>query len=295
MDIKQLRYFSAIAEERQITRAANRLHMAQPPLSHQLKLMEQELDVCLLERNGKELELTQGGQLLYKKAKSILNQMDDLVKEVKEIEEGLRGVLSIGSTKTGFSYIPHRLQVFRQLHPKVTFRLKEGDTYSLAQSLIKREIELAIVRYPLEPLQMNGFSFLSLPKDEFVLIVPEDWSYQTSIRIKELAEIPLMLLHRTNWIGLYEVVMEEFDRHGVKPEIICECGDAAMLLSLARVGIGATLLPQSTLEAFPMHGLRIVNIDDGTINSQSALIWLKDRYISKSAVQFIETFKQEFK
>lgn len=295
MDIKQLRYFSAIAEERQITRAAKRLHMAQPPLSYQLKLMEQELDACLLERNGKELELTQGGRLLYKKAKSILNQMDDLVKEVKEIEEGLRGVLSIGSTKTGFSYIPHRLQVFRQLYPEVTFRLKEGDTYSLAQSLIKREIELAIVRYPLEPLEINGFSFVPLPKDEFVLIMSENWSHQTSMKIKELAEIPLMLLHRTNWIGLYEIVMEEFNRHGVNPEIICECGDAAMLLSLARAGIGATLLPQSTLEAFPMHGLRIININDGTINSQSALIWLKDRYISKSAVQFIETFKQEFK
>ncbi|MED4116296.1 LysR family transcriptional regulator [Priestia megaterium] len=288
MDIKQLRYFSAIAEEGQITRAAKRLHMAQPPLSQQLKSLEQELEVCLVERNGKELELTQGGRVLYEKAKSILNQMDELVTEIKEVDEGLKGVLSIGSIKTGFSYLPDRLKVFRQKYPKVTFRLREGDTFTLAQSLIKREIELAIVRYP---LQMNGFSSLSLPEDEFVLIVPQGWSDQITIKITELAEIPLMLLHRTNWIGLYEVVIEEFNRHGVNPEIICECGDAAMLLSLVRAGVGATLLPQSTLEAFPMNGLQTISIEDGTINSQSALIWLKERYISKSAVQFIDTFK----
>jgi len=289
MDIKQLRYFSAIAEEGQITRAAKRLHMAQPPLSQQLKSIEQELEVCLVERNGKELELTQGGRILYEKAKNILNQMDELVTEVKEVDEGLKGVLSIGSIKTGFSYLPDRLKIFRQKYPKVTFRLREGDTFTLAQSLMKREIEVAIVRYPLE---MNGFSSLSLPEDEFVLIVPQGWSDQITIKVAEFAEIPLMLLHRTNWIGLYEVVIEEFNRHGVNPEIICECGDAAMLLSLVRAGVGATLLPQSTLEAFPMNGLRIVNIEDGTITSQSALIWLKDRYISKSALQFIETFKQ---
>ncbi|MCY7493679.1 LysR family transcriptional regulator [Bacillus safensis] len=289
MDIKQLRYFSAIAEEGQITRAAKRLHMAQPPLSQQLKSLEQELEVCLVERNGKELELTQGGKVLYEKAKNILNLMDELVTEIKEVDEGLKGVLSIGAIKTGFSYLSGRLKEFRQRYPKITYRLREGDTFTLAQSLIKREIELAIVRYPLE---MNGFSSLSLPEDEFVLITPQGWSDKKTIKVNELAGIPLMLLHRTNWVGLYEVVIEEFNRHGVNPEIICECGDAAMLLSLVRSGVGATLLPKSTLDVFPMNGLETISLEDGTIKSQSAIIWLKERYISKSAVQFIETFKQ---
>ncbi|MFP7225417.1 LysR family transcriptional regulator [Priestia filamentosa] len=76
MDLRQLRYFTAIAEEKQITRAAKKLHMAQPPLSHQLKLLEQELGVLLLERNGKEMELTEAGKTLYKRGKDLIEKLE---------------------------------------------------------------------------------------------------------------------------------------------------------------------------------------------------------------------------
>lgn len=291
MDIRQLRYFFTIAQEGQITRAAKKLHMAQPPLSQQLKLLEQELGVQLLERNGRKLELTEAGSVLFKKAQELLNQFDEAIIEVKEVGTGLKGTLSIGSVKSSFSHLPERLRLFREKYPLVTFRLHEGDSFRLAQSIKNREIELAIVRLPLE---MEDFSSLPLPTDKFVAVLPnESADNRTMIPMKELANAPLMLLQRIKGLGLYEQVIDGFKKHGLKPNIICDCPDAAMLLSLVRSGVGFTLLPKSTLIALPLNGIKIVDIEDSTITSDSAVIWLKNRSLSKVAMHFLETFRSE--
>ncbi|HDR4586813.1 TPA: LysR family transcriptional regulator [Bacillus cytotoxicus] len=289
MDIRQLRYFYTIAQEGQITRAAKRLHMAQPPLSQQLKLLEQELGVQLLERNGRKLELTEAGHVLFKKTKEILTHFHETITEVKEVGSGLKGTLSIGSVKSAFSYIPDRLRSFHETYPLVTFRLQEGDSFHLAQLIKNREIELAIVRLPLE---MEDFASLSLPADQFVAVMPNDKADNRSmISMKELAKLPLMLLQRIKGFGLYEKVLENFQKHGLKPNIICDCPDAAMLLSLVRSGIGCTLLPKSTLIALPLNGIKMMDIEDSTITSDSAVIWLKNRSLSKVALHFLETFR----
>lgn len=288
MDIRQIRYFATIAEEGQITKAAKKLHMAQPPLSQQLKALEEELGVLLLERKGRSLELTEAGEVLYKKSKYLLEQMEETVAEVKEVGDGLKGVLSIGSVKTCFSYIPERFLHFREKYPNVKFRLKEGDSFLLANYLKQREVELAIVRLPLE---MEEFSSMPLPTDPFVAVMPEEWNTAPTIRMKELSGLPLMLLHRVSGVGLYELVMNECKRHNFEPNITCECPDAAMLLSLVRTGLGAALLPKSTLLSFPTNGLKVVEIEDCTIQSESAIIWLKDRYLSKKAERFLDTFR----
>ncbi|WP_096201746.1 LysR family transcriptional regulator [Bacillus sp. FJAT-45350] len=288
MDIRQLRYFSAIAEEGQITRAAKKLHIAQPPLSAQLKSLEQELGVLLVERNGRNIVLTEAGNKLYQKAKSILQQMDETILEIKEIDEGLKGTLTIGSVKSAFSYIPKRMRLFREEHPFVKFHLKEGDSSRLAEEIINREIELAIVRLP---LNMNTFNYLLLPTDTFVLAVPEEWNLPSTIKMKDISEIPLMLLHRVSGTGLYELVLEECKKHQVEPNIICECPDAAMLLSLVKARVGASLLPKSTIHTLPLNGIKLIDIEDTNLKTEAAVIWLKDRYLTKNATRFLETFR----
>ena len=290
MNIKQLLYFTTIAEEKQITRAAKKLHIAQPPLSHQLKLLEEELGVLLLERNGKEMELTDAGKLLFRRGKAILENIKETRNQVQEVGEGIRGVLSIGSVKTCFSYIPERIKLFREKHPLLRFRLFEGDSFRLADYLRRRDIELAIVRMPLE---MADFDFIHLPRENFVAIVPGNWTSSHSIDLKELADMPLMLLHRVSGWGLYELVIDACNEQNLQPTIICECPDAAMLLSLVKSGVGITLLPESTLRSFPLNGLKAIKIKDATIETDSAVIWLKDRYLSKSAKHFLETFNQD--
>lgn len=293
MDLRQLRYFATIAEEGQITRAAKKLHMAQPPLSQQLKALEEELNTLLVQRNGKNIELTAAGKVLYKRATNLLSQIDETIMEVKEVGEGLKGTLSIGSVKTCFSYLPQRIRIFREKYPKVTFRLYEGDTYRLLQDLRNRHIEVAIVRLPLES-RSDDLSLIPLPTDYFVAVIPETWNYQNSIGLDELSNVPLMLLQRFKGVGLYEIIIEACRKKHFEPNIICQCSDADMILSLVREGVGASFLPRSVLQSIPTEGLKILELEEFSIPSESAVIWLKDRYLSKSAVTFIDTFKEEY-
>ncbi|MBW7460295.1 LysR family transcriptional regulator, partial [Paenibacillus sepulcri] len=152
MDIRQLRYFLSIAREGQVTRAARKLNMEQPPLSRQLKLIEEELGVRLFDRSGKRLKLTEAGKLLQEKGELLLNQFEEAVREVKETGEGVRGLLSIGSVVSCISLLPPRIQSFRDKYPQITFKILEGDHAYLGEQLEKRAIELVVARLPFEAL-----------------------------------------------------------------------------------------------------------------------------------------------
>ncbi|MFJ9382850.1 LysR family transcriptional regulator [Peribacillus sp. NPDC101481] len=289
MDIRQLKYFVTIVQEEQVTKAAKKLHMAQPPLSQQLKLMEMEIGEKLFDRNGKKLKLTETGQVLYKKAEALLNQFEETLLEVKEVSKGVKGTLSIGSVKTCFSYIPQRMRTFRVKYPDIRFKLMEGDTFRLTEGLINREIELAIVRLPING---NQFSSVNLPPEDFVLVTPHDWDIPDFIEFKQIKEVPLLLLHRVSGQGTYELIVDECFRHGFEPTIVCECPDAAMILSLVKEGIGATIMPRTTSNSFSTQGINIVELIDCEVQSEAALIWLEERYLSKGAVKFLETFSE---
>lgn len=291
MDLRQLRYFYMIAKEGQITRAAKKLHMAQPPLSQSLKALEEELGVTLLERHGRKMELTEAGRLLYRKSQHLFLHLEDTIAEVKETEEGLQGVLSIGCVKSCFSYIPARIKYFLEAYPNVTFELREGDTFHLTQQLKNRDIDLAVVRLPLE---MKAFSNQPLPNESYVAVVPETWneiSKRKSISLQELANLPLLLLHRISGIGQYELITEQFEKRGLVPNIVCECPDVDMILEMVSDNIGATIVPASAVPTHRLRGIKMLTIENSVIISKSAVIWLKDRYLSRSAQRFIALFQ----
>ncbi|HET7627617.1 MAG TPA: LysR family transcriptional regulator [Bacillales bacterium] len=290
MDFRHLRYFVTIAREGQITRAAKKLHMAQPPLSQQLKQLEEELGVLLIERNGRKMELTKAGEVLLEKAETLLHQMEETVKEVKETGHGLRGTLSIGCVKSCFAPMPERIRAFRKKYPLVTFHLRSGDSFRMAENLRNREIELAIVRLPLE---MSDFHALPLPQEPYVAVVPEAWTQgrEENIPLEKLAAMPLVLLHRISGVGQFETVVNHFKDHGLEPNVVCECPDAAMLLELVTAGVGAAVLPESTLLPPYGAGRRVLRIEGPPLLSESAVIWMKDRYLSKNAEHFLERFE----
>ena len=212
MDIRQLRYFLTIAQEGQITRAAKQLNMEQPPLSRQLKLMEEELGVLLFERSGKQLQLTHAGELLQNRAASLLNQFNETLTEVKEIHAGIRGMLSIGAVVSCISLLPQRIQIFRQQYPEVTFKIREGDHSLLADQLDKRNIELAVTRIPFESsFGPERYAVQPLPSDPFVAVLPGSWesvSSHSEISMRELAEYPFLSLKTDQTIGMHERVIQ---------------------------------------------------------------------------------------
>jgi LysR family transcriptional regulator, salicylic acid-responsive activator of bsdBCD len=145
MDIRQLRYFVAIAEEGTITKAAQALHMAQPPLSRQLKIMEDELGVVLFERNKKKkLTLTIQGKLFLKKAKQVIHSLEDAILEVQEFGEEVSGTLAVGATIYDAPLLLSALQDFRKKHSQVNFSVWEGNSTNLMELLENHQIDIAI-------------------------------------------------------------------------------------------------------------------------------------------------------
>lgn len=292
--MKQLLYFCTIVEEGQITRAAQKLHMAQPPLSQQLRQLEEEFGVKLFDRHGRKLELTSPGKILYKRAKDLLSQASDTIEEVKETAKGFKGVLAVGANKSCFSHLSEKIRLFRRQYPLITFKLREGDTYYVTELLKEREIDLGIVRLP---LANEGFSMLPLPPEPYIFVLPREWESKIgssrSISLQHIIEFPLLLLHRINGTGQFELIVNELKRKGLVPEIVCECPDPSMLLSLVANGVGATIVPKSTLQSLQMTHMLSLEIKGTPLISESALIWLSDRYLSKSALRLIQTFEQQ--
>ncbi len=294
MDLRQLRYFLAIAQEEQITRAAKRLNMEQPPLSRQLKQMEDELGVKLFDRINMRLKLTSAGALLKRKAELLLNQYDETIKEMKEIEAGVSGILSIGSVVSCISLLPRPIQVFREQFPQVKFKISEGDHFYLGDQLEQREIELIVARLPFESsLHAQPYEVLPLPSDPFVAVIPSAWDKYAEferIPMRMLADTPMLTLKSDKTTRMHELVIEECRRHDFEPNIICECSSVAIIMSLVAQGIGATIFPKSVMSSFAMKEVTMLGIDDADFQSDVGILWLKHRYLSKSAQRFIDGF-----
>jgi LysR family transcriptional regulator, salicylic acid-responsive activator of bsdBCD len=289
LDIRQLRYFVAIAEEGKITTAAKRLNIAQPPLSKQLKQMEEELGVVLFDRDNKSINLTLEGEKLLERATEILNKFDETMVEVQELRKSASGILSVGSNLYCASLMLTKVIAIREKIPHLTFRVWEGETIHLIKMLSKRQIEIAITN---SPITQKNISKMSLASDPYVLALPDKWPWKGSgeARLKDIANLPLMLLRPNYGLGAYGQIINEFQRLNLEPNILCECQDLIMLLGLVSSGFGATILPFSLLSLYSLGGFRIVQIEGESLVSEPAVIWRKNSYLSKAAREFLDLF-----
>ncbi|RUS49029.1 LysR family transcriptional regulator [Cohnella sp. AR92] len=297
MDLRQLRYFLAVAEQGQVTRAAKILNMEQPPLSRQLKLMEEELGVLLFDRSGRSFTLTAAGQLLKKRAEELLGQFDEALSEIRQLEEGLVGTLAVGSVVSCISLLPQRLREFSERYPRVTYKIQEGDHFLLGHYLDARQIELILSRLPFEAgLDDDRYAVKKLPSDPFVAILPKNWFPSpppSSLCMADLADYPFLTLKTDQTKGMHEKVIRQFRANGLYPSILCECSSVAIIIALVAAGIGVTLLPRSVIDSFPLSDIIVCSITDADFQSEVGIVWLKDRYLSKSAQRFIEMFSEE--
>lgn len=286
MDIRQMRYFIAIAEEKNITAAAHRLHMSQPPLSLQLKQMEEELGVMLVERHGKKLELTDKGELLYRHALNIVHSFEEVKNELQETDEGRKGNLSVGINTLSVPEFPKWLEEFHSAFPLVYLRIVQNDSAYLAELVKNRSIELGLIRLP---LANNDLNYLHLYNESFVFVCRQNG--QDSISIEEISHYPL-ILPSTEGLGSYNIIHGAFTKAQVPLQVICECSDMNVLMQMVSSGIGSTIVPESVFQSYGYSSLFARNISDAELKSSVGLIWLKQHHLSRPASNFIELVKQ---
>lgn len=289
MDIRQLKYFLTIAEEGQITLAAKKLQMAQPPLSQQLKLLEDELGVKLVERGPRHIQLTDAGKILMNRARQILELSDSVVKEINDFSKGLKGTLSIGTvSSSGGVLLNERMSEFHKKYSGIKFEIHEGNTFTLIDLLNKGIIEVGIVRTPFKTL--NFECRYSKPEPMIAAMSKEyDWAPgQATISVSELVNKPLIIYRRFEQL-LCEVCLEQ----GFEPEIFCKNDDARATLLWANAGLGIAIVPKSAFELAANRNLLYKEIRSEKLRTRIAAIWVKDRYISSLATKFIESFGGE--
>ncbi|EFM08494.1 transcriptional regulator, LysR family [Paenibacillus curdlanolyticus YK9] len=295
MDLKQLRYFIALAEELQVTAAAQKLHMSQPPLSQQLKLMEAELGVPLFNRNGRSLELTASGKTLYEHALTITRLMEEAKAEIQESGQGLRGKLSIGINTLSDERLPEALSAFRRLYPNVTFKIQQNETNLLTKMIKEHTLDLAIVRLP---IALDEFVYVNLGAEPLYFVTCEERiggdGEKEQITYDQIAQYPLVL-PSTEGLGLYHLLLDQFHARGLSPAIVGECSDIGMLMELVSSGFGSTILPRTSLQRNRGHQLQAYRIEGPHASSSSAMIWLKQHYLSKAAQKLIELVEQHTK
>ncbi|AIF50390.1 LysR family transcriptional regulator [Pelosinus sp. UFO1] len=285
MNSKQLTYFLAIAEEGQISKAAKRLHMAQPPLSQQLKLLEEELNVKLVERDRRGIILTDAGHLLYKRASHILEFMNMTTKELKELDEGYTGTLSIGAVaSSGTTFLPFKVVNFHKQYPHISFQLWEGDTNKILDLLNSGIIEIGIVRAIFDSKMYHS---VNLPNEPMVVAMCKDWEDEEQatqhIKLEELVDKPL-LLHRSN----ESMIVECCQKNGFEPQILCRGDDVRSLLVWADAGLGMAIVPKSAVGLVPSNTLIYKEIIESSLEIKKAIIWLRNRYLSASTRNFID-------
>ncbi|MCX7779458.1 MAG: LysR family transcriptional regulator [Negativicutes bacterium] len=285
MDIRQLRYFLAIAEEGQISGAAKRLHIAQPPLSQQLKQLETELGVQLVERGSRKIQLTEAGRALRNRAEQILDLVNTTEKEIKEFDAGVKGTLAIGTVASGAVPLAEHIRSFHAQYPGIDYLLWEGETERIIRLLNDGVIEIGLVRLPVDTAV---FDSIPLPKEPLVAAMNSSWAEDCDapIPVTGLAQKPL-LIHRRH----QAMIMKTCREAGFEPTILCKADDPRSILAWADAGIGIAIATASLARLFPSPSLRYRQIDAPDLETAAAVVWLRNRYLSTAARHFLDTFR----
>jgi DNA-binding transcriptional LysR family regulator len=287
MDIRQLSYFLAVAEEGLVTKAAERLHITQSPLSQQMITLEKEMGVKLFQRTKKHIGLTPAGQVLKRRAEQILDMAHSTVNEVRETGEGICGKLTIGIIhSSGRLLLPERIQLFHEQYPRVSFDLRQGDPEHILELMRLRLVDLGFVRLPVDT---ELYELIPIPTEEIVILMRPSYAKDTGTQMSllEVGDAPL-LLHRR-----YErLVREYFESHHRGPNILCVSDELIPLLTWADCGLGVAVVPQFASH-FAMDDLCVKELSEPVLRTSSTLIWRKGEDLSMAAKHFIELFREE--
>ncbi|KQL19436.1 LysR family transcriptional regulator [Cytobacillus solani] len=292
MDIRQLRYFIAIVEEGKISAAAEKLHMSQPPLSQQLKTMEEELGTKLVERSGKYFKVTNAGKILYKYALQMTQLMEEAKIEVKEVGNGVSGPLTIGVNTFSVDRLSEILQEIQKQYPKVSYKILQNESFHLCQLVRNRTIELAFIRLP---LNVDDFSILHLYTEPFYFVTSNKRKIiDEEVTLDKIKKCPL-ILPSTEGLGVHYLISEAFSRLTLQPHIIGECSDITLLLDLISADFGTSIVPETVLNRHRGYPIHAYKIESNAFSSPIGLIWLKNHSLSKAALNFVDLFKSDQK
>lgn len=278
MDLRQLRYFVAIAEEGQVTAAARRLRISQPPLSHELAGLERELGVQLVRRGPRGVTLTEAGAVLYERARRILEMASAAQNEVSSVGRGLTGTLRLAVCPSAAGLAPGpRLRELAARFPDVTLEVREGDVPEVIELVTAGVCEVGVAR---TPFPSQGLRCRFAPAEPLVAVMPPalERGGELEVSLAELGGSPIVCDRRT----ADSLVSARGAQEGPLA-VSCLVQDCRTVCSCAAGGLGVGLVPRSLLTVCDTGDCFIKTVTEKGLETRAAVTWKADRALSPLA------------
>jgi DNA-binding transcriptional LysR family regulator len=291
MEFRQLKYFIAVAEERNIGRAATRLHISQPPLTRQIQQLEEEFGAQLFLRTPRGVELTQAGEMFLRDARNIRDLMEQAVERVREAGQGKRGKMDIGIFGSGIlDVIPKVLHAFRARHPDVQIALHQMSKKEQIEALRQHRIIAGFNRM-LQPLPDLSSELVMVESIMVAVNENHPLAAKPAILLKELAGQPLILFPSGARPSFIDKVWDLCAAEGFQPTVSQEVGDAPTSVALVAAGFGLSLVPEaaSSLSVPGVVYRRLANAPDAVVDL--SCIYRNDE-TSPLLLAFLQTIRE---
>ncbi len=244
MELRHLRYFAAVAEEENITRAAEKLHVSQPALSRQVRDLEEELGVSLLERSAKTVRLTEAGRVFLVEARAVLNRSEEAVSAVRAVADGARGEIHVGyAPSLTIEILPRALRAFQADYPKVRVALHDVSTEEMLKGLRDGELQVGLGVRPVRGMGRE-WHFQEIGRYPMcVAVAPRHrFAKKRELALEELAGEPMIAYAREAYPEYHAGVARLFKPAGINPQIVEEHDSVTSLIAAVEAGRGYALV-----------------------------------------------------
>ena len=277
LELRQLRYFVTVAEELHFGKAAQRLHMTQPPLSQAIAQLEDLLGAPLFDRNRRGVALTPAGAALLPEARRLLSQAQELPALVRRAASGESGRLALAFVSSAdYSVLPPFLRAYRTAYPQVQIVLQEATSDLQLEDLLHNRIDAGLLIPPLPDKAKAELDYLPVLKEPLVLAAPLGLiTRRGKVALKDLPPLPLIIFPRAISPGLYDAILSVFRAAGLTPAIGQEAIQMQTIVSLVSAGMGIALVPQSVSNLM-RPGVEYRALADPTPQVETGLAWRRD-------------------
>lgn len=293
MDLRQLRYLVALAEERSFTRAAASAHIAQPAMSQQIRRLETELGLAVVERTTRRVVLTDAGELLVIRARRILAELEAAETELQALRGMYTGHVTIGAMHTmGPVDLSLALALFSERHPNVQFTVREQSSEEMAEMLRVDEVDLAFLSVT-ERVESHGLGLYQLVSEELVVLLPREHRLgrRRRVRMAELAG-ESFISFRTG-ARLRELLVSAARGAGFEPRVTLESNESQRVRRLVSRGLGIAILPRSDAEG-PGADVSVARLVEPALSRDITLAWREGRRHAPAAAEFLELARETF-
>jgi LysR family transcriptional regulator, transcription activator of glutamate synthase operon len=286
MELRQLRYFAAVAEQRHFTRAAAQLHVAQPALSQQIRRLEQELGITLLDRTSRSVRVTEAGEAVLRRARLALAEADAIGADLDALR-GLRtGRVLVGAIQAlGPFDLPGLLAAFREQHPGIDLILREETTQEMLALLAADELDLAIAAIEPPPPRAE-FATRALYEEDLVLALRpgHPLAQRARLALSDLPDEPFILFREGS--GLRATTERALAAAGLQPRARLESTELSRVRALVARGLGVAIMPRSET-ASPGPRVAAVALGPPALRRRVGLVWRRERRHSPAAEAFL--------